>query len=411
MPPIDAPRIAIFTHDTFGLGHIRRCTHFMQALSERSPESSLLLVTGSPAFNALGELPHNADCVKIPTVVKTGTRDHAPAHLPLPLSEITALRAHIVRESVLAFDPDVLLVDNFPLGSKDELLPTLQALRGRRTRTLLGLRDVLGAPDVVRKDWSRQGIYRVLERYYDAVLVYGSAELQDVAEAYRLPASVAAKLRYCGYVTGEAVEPASSESVRTTLGVASPFVLATGGGGGDAYPLLSTFVDALELLPPTPAVVVTGPLMSRAHRAELRDRSRAVADLTVVESLPDLRRYMAAASAVVSMCGYNTATEIVSTRCPAVVVPRTWRYGEPLKRRKAGTEFEQLIRARALAEKGFIRLVEPEDLVPERLAAGIRAAIEDPNEPSWEVDLEGRANVSRLLLQMASGGEDLHAAI
>jgi predicted glycosyltransferase len=93
------------------------------------------------------------------------------------------------------------------------------------------------------------------------------------------------------------------------------------------------------------------------------------------------------------------------------VVPRTWRYGEPLKRRKAGTEFEQLIRARALAEKGFIRLVEPEDLVPERLAAGIRAAIEDPNEPSWEVDLEGRANVSRLLLQMASGGEDLHAAI
>lgn len=395
------PRIALFTHDTFGLGHVRRCLHFLRGLSERAPDGSCLLVTGSPALHALGTLPPNADYVKIPTIAKTGSKKDQPSHLPLPLAETTLLRSGIIRETILSFGPDVFLVDNFPLGSRDELLPTLKALKETGTRVVLGLRDVLGAPEVVRKDWTRQGMYEVLNRYYDRILVYGAPEIFDVIEAYDLPPALAAKVSYCGYVTELPAESNGSPELYRELGFDAPFLLATGGGGGDAYPLLSAFVQALDFLPETPSLIVAGPLMSPPLRAKLEDRVAGRDHVKLVPHTPDLRRYMGPAAAVVSMCGYNTAAELVANGATSVVVPRTWRYGEHLNRKNAGTEWEQLLRAKALADKGWVRLVEPESLTPEVLAEEIRQALSEPKDPGGvALNLDGRGTVVRHLLDL-----------
>ncbi|MDX1648810.1 MAG: hypothetical protein R3263_03050, partial [Myxococcota bacterium] len=80
----DAPRaretrrIALFTHDTFGLGHVRRSLHILRALAAAAPEAALLLVTGSPALHALGALPGSADVLTTPTLARPG----APASRP-----------------------------------------------------------------------------------------------------------------------------------------------------------------------------------------------------------------------------------------------------------------------------------------------------------------------------------------
>ena len=68
-------RIALFTHDTFGLGHVKRSLNIIHALAKKDPNAAILLITGCPALGALKDLPANADCVKIPTVVKTGSSD------------------------------------------------------------------------------------------------------------------------------------------------------------------------------------------------------------------------------------------------------------------------------------------------------------------------------------------------
>lgn len=398
----DSPRIAIFTHDTFGLGHVRRCLHIVRALAERAPQAAILFVTGSPAVHVFEGLPPNADFVKIPTIAKTGSKGFRPPALPIPLAEVTLLRRRLIEQSLLAFGPDVLLVDNFPLGSQSELLPALKSLRRLPTRVFLGLRDFLDAPEVVRKEWTRQGIYDVLERCYDRILVYGMRDVLDVEEAYDLPPGVARKTRYAGYVTATPAPARPADEIRRELGISKPFLLATAGGGGDGFPLLKNFLRAMPLMPDLAAVVVTGPLMSAAHRNRLREQASRRKDVVVLDYVRDLRSYMAAADVVVSMCGYNIAAEITALGARAVVVPRTWRYGEHMKRGSAGAEWEQLMRAQSLQKLGVVDLLEPESLTPESLAERVQAAVVKPsNATRVAVEMSGADAVAQQLLEGA----------
>lgn len=398
------PRIAIFTHDTFGLGHVRRCLHILRALSRRSPDAALLLITGSPAVQLFDALPGNADWVKIPTVVKTGSRGHGPPHLPLPRAEVALLRERLIREAVAGFSPDVLLVDNFPLGSQGELLATLKEARRSSVRTVLGLRDILDAPEVVCKEWTRQGIYDVLDRYYDRILVYGMKEVLDAETAYCLPSRIASRVSYCGYVTETAPPPRPAAEVRAGLGFEGPFLLATGGGGGDGYPLLKVLLQALPLVPEVSALIVTGPLMSPSHQSRLRERANGRRGVVIRDYEPELRSVLAAADLVVSMCGYNIAAEIAALRLRAVVVPRTWRYGEHQRRSEADVEWEQMLRAQALARLGMVDLLDPEALAPERLAERIRAALARPAvEARGGMDLGGIESAAGGILALANG--------
>jgi predicted glycosyltransferase len=396
-----APRIAIFTHDTFGLGHVRRCLHFARALAAQVPEAPILFITGSPALHVFDLLPPHVDFVKIPTIAKTGPEHLRPPHLPLPLDEVTALRSRIIQEAVLRFAPDVFLVDNFPLGSRNELRDTLEALSRTSTQCVLGLRDILDAPEVVRTEWTRQGTYEVLDRFYDRILVYGMRDVLDVPEAYGFPTTVAEKTHYCGYVTAAPTASRSAAEIREELGVSSPFLLATAGGGGDGFPLLKTFLDALPFIPETPAVVVTGPLMSVTERNQLKVSARERRSVRLHDYVADLRGFLGAADVVVSMCGYNTAAEIVAEGARAVMVPRTWRYGEHLKGPSAGVEWEQLLRARSLAKLGLVDFLEPESVTPEHLADSIKSALAHETRARKPVDLHGVRNVTRHLLEMA----------
>lgn len=227
----NSPRIAIYTHDTFGLGHVRRCMHIIQCLAKRAPKSALLFITGSPVSQIMKDLPPNADFIKIPTVVKTGTKRSQPAHLPLPLAEVQMFRENMILEVLKNFTPDVLLVDNFPLGSQRELMRALHLARRMSVRTILGLRDILDAPEVVQADWQRQGMYELIERYYEKLLVYGMQEIFDIAEAYRMPSGLAEKITYCGYVARNENLARNPEEVRKEWKVkGGPLLLATGGG-------------------------------------------------------------------------------------------------------------------------------------------------------------------------------------
>src|SRR5439155_20339682 len=169
---------------------------------------------------------------------------------------------------------------------------------------------------------------------------------------------------YCGYVVNE--PPARVAVPWREEGGA--VVLATVGGGEDGAALLDAFVLAAAGAP-WRGVVVAGPMVRPAELSRLAALG-ARAGVRVVAFVPELAGWFAAVDAVVSMGGYNSLVEAVSTGVPIVCVPRV----QP--------RVEQLSRARAFAERGLLRLLEPDRLGPAALRAAVDAALADGRDPA-----------------------------
>jgi predicted glycosyltransferase len=399
------PRIAIFTHDAYGVGHVRRTTRIFRAIAEKEPRSALLLITGSPVTKLLRQLPQNADTIKIPTVVTSGADRTRPPSLNIGVAELASLRGGITRCALELFEPDVFLVDNFPLGTRLELLPALRELRHRPTRTVLGLRDVVDPPAKVKHDWGRDGIFDVIERYYDRVLVYGVREVFDAVQSYGLSPMIADRLRYCGYIAEAMPVDGRSEAIRRDLGFDAGFFLATVGGGGDGRPLIDAFLGALEHFPSRRALVVPGEFMSSDDRDAILGAAAAHPGVVVRDYVEDLPAAMAAADLVVAMGGYNTSAEILATRARSVLVPRTWRAGEHANRGTTGVDEEQQFRADGLARMGLTTVVGTDELSPKTLAAAMARALEQPRrEDGASISLDGASCVADELLELAAKG-------
>lgn len=368
-----AKRVLLYSPDAVGLGHVRRLLKIARPLEQRLPGTAMLLVTGCATTRHLEHRPPGLDFVRLPSWKKIGPERFEPLDLPVSRAEFLELRAQLVLQSAATFRPDLLLVDHDPRGRAGELLPTLRWLREQHPacRIVLGLRDIIDEPATVRAVWADRGIPGILERFYDLVLVYGSRDVVDVAAAYALPEELARKLCYSGYLGVDGGWRARQEVWRELGMEEGTLVVANAGGGADGFRLLSCFLEALPLLPTAVrSLVVTGPLMPRAEQEAIALRARAVPGCRVVGYVPDLPSVLAAAATVVSMFGYNVATELAALGVPAIVVPRS------------AHRQEQLIRARAFAERGLIDLLPEDDLDPRTLARLIERHLGRPAAPA-----------------------------
>jgi predicted glycosyltransferase len=397
-------RILLYSQDGLGLGHLRRTSAIAGALAAAMPGAALLVVADSPAGQLFGSVP-GQDQLKLPSIRKLAPGDWQPISLPLGFGEVHALRRALLRTAVLRFRPDLLLVDHMPHGAMGELLPTLEALRrAGDTRIVLGLRDILDAPEVIGPVWRREGAMTALARHYDRVLVYGRREVFDVATRYGFPPRVAARLRYTGYLSADPSptgEPADAEDrflAREFLARERALLLATVGGGADGYPVLRAVLDALpaiDAVRPCRALLLTGPFMARAGRQELERRALGL-PARVQREVRHLPSLLAAADVVVSMAGYNSSVEALRAGTPAVLVPR------------ARPSAEQRTRARLFAERGWVRTTDPDLLDPGALAAAVLACLEQDGSAARvaEPDLGGLAATVAHLRALLDGEEE-----
>lgn len=364
------PRIMMYSQDGFGLGHMRRTTSIARQLMAQRPDAAVLTVADS-RLGQFFESGEQHDYVKLPSIVKDGPGVWRGVSIPLPFADIHAMRAELIRSALLTYRPDVLLVDHMPHGAMGELLPGLAALRqsGAATQVVLGLRDILDAPETVQRRWELEGAYEAIERFYDAVLVYGQRDVYDIAAAYGFSPAISAIVRYTGYVCTPDMPRYTARARAKYLSGAAPgtkLLVAMAGGGADAYPMMSALLDALPLLQaeqPCELALVTGPFMPREQRRTLEARARVMPGAHVSITVSDPLSYIAAADVVFSMCGYNTTMEIMRSATPAVLIPRR------------GPSAEQRTRARLFAERGWVDMVDPDDLGGDALLAATRRAL------------------------------------
>jgi predicted glycosyltransferase len=316
-----APRVLIYSHDTFGLGHIRRCRAIANALIASFPHISVIIVSGSSVISSF-QFGDGVDYVRIPGIEKQSDGSYEPHHLNLDLSDTIRLRTDIIKQTVLSFDPDVVIVDKEPVGLRGELKPSLDILRRRGARIVLGLRDVLDEPGAVLDEWSRNGALEALDTIYDDIFVYGLENVYQPLTGLPGQQRFADKVRYVGYL--KRAVPSPMPPNRYPRITKQPFVLVTPGGGGDGAGVIDWVISAYEVDPTIelPALIVFGPFMSREKRKEFAERIARNPKLEGLGFEPRLELLMNRAHCVVAMGGYNTFCEILSFDKPALIVPR-----------------------------------------------------------------------------------------
>src|SRR5262249_43396631 len=116
------PRVLIYSHDTFGLGHLRRSRAIANRLVQRHPGASIVIMSGSPIIGSF-EFGDGVDYVRVPGVVKLANGDYTTLSLNLPLEEAVAMREAIILQTVRMLGPDLVIVDKEPTGFRGEIVP------------------------------------------------------------------------------------------------------------------------------------------------------------------------------------------------------------------------------------------------------------------------------------------------
>lgn len=390
-------RVLIYSHDTFGLGHLRRCRAIAHALVERFDRVSVLILSGSPIIGSF-DFRSRVDFVRVPGVIKLRNGRYTSLNLHLDIKQTLSMRSSIIRHTADIFDPDLFIVDKEPLGLRGEVLDTLQLLKPRGTRLVLGLRDVMDEPRLLKPEWERKNVLPALRELYHEIWVYGLAQICDPLEGIALPQQVRQKILYTGYLPRRL--PGMGSPARLPEITTGPYLLVTTGGGGDGEALIEWVLRAYEhdSLLPYPALLVLGPFMAPQRQrvfmeraARLKPRVEAITFHNQFEAL------LARAAAVVAMGGYNTFCEVLSLDKRALIVPRT----EP--------RLEQYIRASRAARLGLVSMQVDDGRYDAAVMAAALRALPRQRQPSEVVVpglLQGLDNVARMVAPWVGGARE-----
>ncbi|MGC8642086.1 MAG: glycosyltransferase family protein [Isosphaeraceae bacterium] len=379
-------RIALYSHDTMGLGHMRRNLLIAQALMRTPSPPIILMIAGAREAGAL-PIPPGVDCLTLPAFGKDTEGRTCSRHLEIHHSELAALRSRTIAAAIDTFKPDVLIVDKVPRGAGHELDATLRNLSEHGlTRCVLGLRDVLDDAETVRREWREAKTEETINESYDAVWVYGDAALYNPVREYGFSREVAAKVRFTGYLDQRLRLLASAQDDGNP-GLDLPdgrIALCLVGGGQDGSELAEAFAQT-TLPADMTGVLLTGPYLPAESRQRVLRAAERSNQLRVVEFLTEPSSLLRRADRVISMGGYNTVNEILSFRKTALVVPR-------IKPR-----LEQRIRAERLRDLGLLDMLPPDRLSPQALGDWLQRDLPTPPSVHDRFNWKGLDNLPGLV--------------
>ncbi len=381
-------RCVFYCQHVLGVGHLFRSLEIARALAPHEVH----LVTGGP--EAPVRLPDNVVHQPIPALRMDA--DFCQLYATDPeccVADVQAERLRKLLDIMRAVRPAVLLVELYPFGRKQfgcELAPLLDHVKAGvfgPCAAVCSLRDIL----VEKKDPAKYE-KRVLDKLngrFDGLLVHADPRLVSLDETFSRTAELKPELVYTGYVA-RGPDPGARERVRAELGLLAKdkLIVASAGGGAVGQDLLQSAVAASNLLhasQPHTLLAFTGPFTEQRHFDMLRHS--AAAHQTIERFSLDFPSLLAAADLSVSLAGYNTTMNLLACRTFGLVKP-------------FDQNREQRMRAQRLQERGQLRILEQDDLRPDRLAALMAGGLGVLPSPHG-LDLDGAANSAASLLRWA----------
>ena len=370
----------MYSHDTMGLGHIRRNHLIAKVISTLPCAPEILLIAGTPEAVRF-PMSKGVDCFVLPSLFKDKNGQYRPKRFHMSLDEFIQIRRKMILSSIKAFQPDIFIVDNVPWGVASELNTTLQYLKSKtNTQSILGLRDVLDDPDIINSEWHKRKNEEAIKEYYNEIWVYGDPKVYNLAEEYNFADDIVKKIRYVGYLDQTKRPLINSQEIP-----ASPFALCLVGGGQDGGFLAESFIQA-KMPNGLNKVLITGPHMQKTAWNRINELVIGHKNIKVLNFVPEPSKFLQSAECIVSMGGYNTVCEILSFQKKALIVPRV----EPRK--------EQLIRVSRLMDLGYADMIHPNELKPEKIGDWVLQNVNKSIKMvKYKLDMNGLSRISNLV--------------
>ncbi len=392
-------RVILYSHDTMGIGHMRRNLLIASQLKKDFPRSSLLVIAGAKeAFSFAREA--GIDCLTLPSYEKRPNGTYGSRSLQISALDVISIRTQTILAVVQSFQPDLLIVDKVPSGAGGELLPSLDWLSTNSDcHCVLGLREILDTAPKVKEDWRHSQTFDVIRRHFESVWIYGDPKVYNAVSEYSFPPDVEARVRFTGYLN---TRSRLSDEGEQSTDHGPPFVLCTLGGGQDGRALPVNFVEAIRATK-LPSLLLTGPHMPADVRRHIEGLAANISELRVIKFVEEGDLLVKNASRVVSMGGYNTLCAILTYRKPALIVPRV------------APRQEQLIRARRLAELGCVDTLHPDEASSSAIAEWLMAPVDAKRRAAEAIDMNGLSCISQSVrekfphIQAEFNGSHVHA--
>ena len=352
-----------------GIGHLKRAATLAGALAREGFEVTLAS-GGMPVENIV---PPQVRLLQLPPA---SAEDASFRHLVDDSGRRVdeawrEKRKSILLESYASCAPDVLLVELFPFGRRQmrfELEPLLEMAAGRAL-VVSSVRDL-----VQDKPQRHAEMLALAARFFDRILVHGDPRLASFPLASRL----GDKLHYTGYVVEESVPGGDAGKGE---------VLVSAGGGAVGRKLLETAIRARPL---TFLRDRTWRILAGTNGPDLSAFQQE--GIVIEKTRRDFATLLRNCELSISQAGYNTVMEALQARSRAVLVP----YLGP-------GESEQTQRARLLAERGLVEVLDEDRLEPAALAAAVERAARRARPSPGAIDLGGARRSAGLLREWLHG--------
>jgi predicted glycosyltransferase len=257
-------------------------------------------------------------------------------------------RQNLLKQTLERVRPDVLITELFPFGRrslKQEFQLLLEHAKDIETPLVLGsIRDILAPPSKPAKaDYADE----IITRFYDGVLVHSDPALTPLSLSWPVSTSLAPFLHYTGFVAPARPLPHPENAGKGEI-------IISAGGGDVGAKLFKVAMQAAARDPNRIWRILVGGAQAKSQIEELG--RTAPQNIRIEPARPDFRQMLNHCDLSVSMCGYNTALDVLQTGVPAIFIPFD-----------AGGEVEQSLRANALSKQPNITVIKDADLRPETL--------------------------------------------
>ncbi len=376
-------KLMFYCQHVLGMGHFIRSMALVEGLNR---EFEVCFVNGGQLIDGFN-MPDNIKLENLPPLKSDENFKMLEGANGANVSDIKKARLEQLLNCYEDFQPDLLVVELFPFGRKNfsfELLPLLSRIRlDGKTKVVCSLRDIL----VQKRDQAKHEAWvcKMLERYFDSVLIHADPSFQRIEETFAASSSLNVPLHYTGYVIQPEPEVIKEPII---LQEDKPLFLASIGGGRVGVELLEASVEASSLLKETlehQLLIFTGPYLPDEHFVTLRERVKSEPQIILKRFTANFLSYVKKADVSISMAGYNTCMNILSTGVQALVLPF-----------KGGNNDEQTLRSRKLEALNLLSVLESEKLSGEYLAEHIKSKL-TPRENRTTLNLSGVETTVHLL--------------